>query len=289
MSDIKLKDPRSKDFVVDWSYGERQAAQEILPFLFLGPLAAARDKAFLESNKITMVLGVRKLMGSFKFNPKAPRDLGLDLQFVDIKNEAGVIYAFNEVVGKINEHLEQRFIASNSQRNDQQHPPGRVLVFCESGNDRSATAMAAYLMAMYGVNVVEAIQIIQGQRFCIDIDSTARNTLVTYGTMLQAQVDVLGAGHQQQQQQLPLHPPSTTSTSSGRFGHIRVLPLISWNAAVGKPKRNADQMQDDGSDTDMTDTATTLMDETFKRRAGNAPFFDGSGDDNDSDGDSDSW
>lgn len=276
LSDIELKHPRSKDFTIDWSYSDRQTAQEILPFLFLGPLAAARDKEFLESNQITMVLGVRKVMASFMFNPKAPRDLGLDLQFVDIKNEGGVINSFNELVGKINEHLERKFMASSSQH-DPQCSTGRVLVFCESGNERSATSVAAYIMAMYGVNVVEAIQIIQGQRFCINIDDATRNKLATYGNMLTAQIDVLEAN---QQQQLP--PPSssstttTTTTISLESGFLGVSPA-SRKVAVNK-KRNVDQMREDDSDVEMTGLTET-MDGSFQR-AGSAPFFDGTNGDN---------
>ena len=48
--------------MIDWKYEQRHQAQRILPFLYLGPVAAARDVAFLQRSGITMVVAVRYIL-----------------------------------------------------------------------------------------------------------------------------------------------------------------------------------------------------------------------------------
>lgn len=48
--------------MIEWKYEQRHQAQQILPFLFLGPVTAARDVGFLQSSGITMVLCVRNTL-----------------------------------------------------------------------------------------------------------------------------------------------------------------------------------------------------------------------------------
>ena len=235
--------------MIDWTYNERQSAQEILPFLFLGPLGAARDKAFLQSKQITMVLGVRKVMDGFMLNPRAPRDLQLEMHFVDIKTERELIESFGRLIALVNEHLERRYRAAQA---DPSLAPGRVLVFCESGNERSATAVAAYIIAVYGVNLVEAIQIVQGQRFCVNIDDDSRTRLETLSHILRAQIDVLEANRGGQE--------ATQSSNN----HLDALsPRLNR-------KRTAERMMEDDDDDYMVDVGA----EQKLKRDGSAPFSD---------------
>ena len=52
----------SHNNMIEWKYEQRHQAQQILPFLFLGPVASARDVAFLQRSGITMVLAVRNTL-----------------------------------------------------------------------------------------------------------------------------------------------------------------------------------------------------------------------------------
>ena len=47
--------------MVDWKYESRHHAQHVLPYLFLGPITAARDAKFLRDEGITMLLAVRDI------------------------------------------------------------------------------------------------------------------------------------------------------------------------------------------------------------------------------------
>jgi serine/threonine/tyrosine-interacting protein len=70
----------------------------------------------------------------------------------------------------------------------------RVLVFCESGNEKSAAVVAAYMMASFQeVDASTAMLAIQARRFCCSFgsyDTSFKNILVNYGDILQAQRDV---------------------------------------------------------------------------------------------------
>ena len=48
--------------MIEWQYEQRHQAQQILPFLYLGPVAAARDVDFLQRSGITMVVAVRNTL-----------------------------------------------------------------------------------------------------------------------------------------------------------------------------------------------------------------------------------
>ena len=48
--------------MIEWQYEQRHQAQRILSFLYLGPVAAARDATFLQRSGITMVVAVRNTL-----------------------------------------------------------------------------------------------------------------------------------------------------------------------------------------------------------------------------------
>lgn len=70
LKELDLKDIVQKNTLLEWAYERRRQAQMILPWLYLGPMVAAKDKAFLEREGITMVLAVRtqpnSLMGAMQ-------------------------------------------------------------------------------------------------------------------------------------------------------------------------------------------------------------------------------
>lgn len=187
--------------LLDWKYERRRQAQQILPFLFLGPYMAARDSAFLQRESITMVVAVRdtlsaqaKLLGS-----KAAESLGILSRTVDVAGNQELIAAFPIAIELINQHLSDQFNSRHSQPLNSIGPgssittPGKVLVFCETGNERSAALIVAYLMAMYSMECVKAMQFTQAQRFAISIDDPMKHLLQTYESILKAKRDVMRA------------------------------------------------------------------------------------------------
>ncbi|KAL9594779.1 MAG: hypothetical protein Q9219_006838 [cf. Caloplaca sp. 3 TL-2023] len=183
----------------NWRYEQRWTGQKILPFLFLGPIAAARSRDFLLQNGITMLLAVRntksalaRLLGS-----KTAHDLNLPYATVDTAGNQELIAAFPRGIEMINTHLSEIHQQSQCRpTTDKGSAPGRVLVFCESGNERSAAMVVAYIMATYSVDVINAIQFVQARRFAIAFDDPTRLLLQTYDSILSAKRDVLRSmGH----------------------------------------------------------------------------------------------
>ena len=186
----------TKNAMLEWKYEHRHKAQAVLPFLYLGPSSAARNDEFLKSEGITMVIAVRNAMSAQArlLGSKAAEALGLQYAAIDVCGNQELIAAFPQGIQVINEHLAHIY-----QLNQSGHPPviagtpkknGKVLVFCESGNERSASLVAAYLMAMYSKDVVTTIQIVQAQRFAVAFDDSLRNLLLTYEDILKAKRDV---------------------------------------------------------------------------------------------------
>ncbi len=254
--------------VLDWKYEERRKAQQVLPYLYLGPSSAAKDQVFLKKEGITMVLAVRntksaqaKLLGS-----RVADELGLESQSIDVKGNQELIAAFPRGIEVINAHLSKMYRQQRS-RIDQavvdtgrQAPdlPGKVLLYCESGNDRSACLVVAYIMAMYSQDLITAIQTVQAHRFAVAFDDALRQLLSTYETILQAKREVMQAD-------ISMAGPQTVSGDAvGRGGTARNNQM----------KRTINELYEDDEDVDM-DSGNGEMDvERFEKREGLAPFED---------------
>ena len=156
--------------VAPWNYELRQQAQAILPFLYLGPAARARDLTFLQQTGITFLLAVRTVVpdqaSSAYMNP-APvaAKLGIECWTLDAQNAFEVRQQLMTAVARINEHLERSSTAGMASGLEQIR--GRLLVYCETGNDRSATLVAAYLIVMYNLDAPSALALMQSKRFCL--------------------------------------------------------------------------------------------------------------------------
>ena len=191
----------TQNAMLEWKYEQRRQAQQILPFLWLGPVTAARDAVFLQKEGITMVLAVRntlsaqaRLLGS-----KAAEALGIESRAVDVTGNQELIAAFPRAIEIINRHLCEAYEADmnrpgSANESDHATTPGRVLIFCETGNERSATLVVAYIMAMYSTDCVKAIQLAQAQRFAVSIDDSLKYLLQSYESILKAKRDVIQAG-----------------------------------------------------------------------------------------------
>ena len=254
--------------MLDWVYEQRRNAQQILPFLYLGPMSAARDRDFLLREGITMVLAVRntmsaqaKLLGS-----RAAQDLGIATRMVDVAGNQELIAAFPRAIEVINAHLtamyqhEQLRITQGGSSTQGHLPtaPGKVLVFCESGNERSATLVTAYIMAMYSTDLIKAIQIVQAQRFAVAFDDSLRNLLSTYEIILRAKRDVVQADSHFAGLRDRLGGREQNGCGNERFGK--------------SSKRTLDDAYEEEMDMDEEDQ--NLDYGRFERRGGSAPFQD---------------
>ena len=256
--------------ILDWKYEQRRMAQRVLPFLYLGPVSAARDKDYLQREGITMVLAIRNTMSAQAnlLGSKAASDLGIQSAAIDVAGNQELIAAFPRVTEMINSHLSimynrQQVKSSTLDPNTQQDGAaipgkGKVLVFCESGNERSAAVVAAYMMAMYSsLDLIETVQIIQTQRFCVSLDDSLKNLLRSYEIILQAKRDV-AASNSSCAPEASLHEPQTMAKPR----------------QAGKPvKRTLDDAYD--VDMDMGDGNEHMDSGRFDGRAGEAPFLDG--------------
>ncbi|KAL9582786.1 MAG: hypothetical protein Q9212_003101 [Teloschistes hypoglaucus] len=242
----------------EWKYEARRTAQQILPFLYLGPLPAARDTNFLKNNGITLLVAVRDVKTAFAriLGSKAAQELGIPYASVDTSGNQELIAAFPRGIEIINAHLS----AMNQNNQNGSSTAGKVLVFCESGNERSAAMVVAYLMAMYSMDFIKAVQLVQAQRFAVAFDDAMKMLLQTYGSILQAKRDVLEADRQFQEW--------TTSATTAGFGPPS---SSSGNQKKRSLEKDVDHGMDVDGDSSMTDGGR------FEKRDGSAPFFDTSG------------
>lgn len=170
----------------DWKYEDRRKAQAILDFLYLGPVSVVRDHDWLREQGITMLLIARD--ASMKGLPslstqKAVSELGLELKYVDMANRYELSANFPTTIELINEHLLRLNGAASL---DPTAKPGKVLVMCETGNDRSAAIVAAYIMAMYNRDMVGAVQFVSSQRFSTGFDEALKQVLIATEDLLKA-------------------------------------------------------------------------------------------------------
>lgn len=255
--------------VFEWKYEQRRTAQQILPFLFLGPMSAAKDRSFLQSQGITMVLAVRNTMSAQAqlLGSKAAQELGIVVKSIDVAGNQELIAAFPKGIEAINEHLSQMYRLQQTRAMHATaitggHTPttsGKVLVFCESGNERSASLVTAYIMAMYSTDLVKAIQIVQAQRFAVAFNDSLRDLLLTYSTILQAKRDVVRA-----------HVPAAipylgVATATGNNAERTTNPGRST-------KRTLHDANDDDTDMDIDGGHMQMDDGRFEKRDGHAPF-----------------
>ena len=181
-----------------WEYKKRREAQDILPFLYLGPGNVAKDRAFLHAKGITMLVGVqpKSKFGALMMTAmtKVTTELGLEAAWIEANDNQELIHQFSETISAINVHLSAAH---------QRGQAGKVLIFCESGNERSAAVTAAYLIETFAkVDVVKAIQICGSRRFCCSFDDNAKHLLTSYESLVQAKRSVL------QSSEVEWHPPA---------------------------------------------------------------------------------
>ena len=211
----------TQNALLEWTYERRREAQMVLPYLYLGPMTAAKDEAWLRREGITCVLGVRQ-RGAFESKLmngalRKAAEMEIEHYTVDLAGNPDLIHSFPATTGQIYEHVSQRLQATGK--------PGKVLVFCESGNERSAGVVAAYLMETHeDVDYIKAMQLCQAQRFCVNFDDNMKRLLQSYWDILVAKRAVAAQAN---------GVPTPISASNGTFG------------TTSKPKRSLERDDDE--------------------------------------------
>ncbi|OCK81365.1 phosphatases II [Lepidopterella palustris CBS 459.81] len=258
LSGVDFSDVVQRNSLIEWTYERRRQAQMVLPFLYLGPMVAAKDMAFLRNEQITMLLAIRPrqtgMIGAFK----AAQDANLETCAIEVPNNQALISTFPNALKIINEHLYRVY------KRDARHPQmGKVFVFCESGNEKSAAIVAAYLMEMLAdIDFVKAMQICQAQRFCVNFDDALKHLLQSYWEIISARRLVAKT-----------RPSSLPSSSNLSVRHSQPVSTGSSNRSpsVSGHKRTLDDVYDD--DMDMDDGVDSSDDARFRGRE-IAPFED---------------
>ena len=267
------EDISSVDSMLNWKYEDRRMAQKILPFIYLGPISIARDVDFLKREQITMIMAIRNTQAARAnlLHSKAALTLGVENCTIDVVGNQELIAAFPKAIATINTHLSHTY-EEQQRRNaelqalgepPQTTLPGKVLVFCETGNERSAAVVAAYMMAMFCMDLIPALQLVQAQRFCVSFDDSLRFLLQSYEAILRAKRDVARS--------------RADSITSPKSIHPYMQHQISHNAVTDdrvakSSKRTLDESYEDDMDVDSADTRHD--DGRFEGRDGFAPFLD---------------
>lgn len=219
---VNLDHVLQQNTLLEWAYELRHRAQMVLPFLYLGPMGAAKDEAFIRRENITMALAIRTRPSSMNSVLRAAQQMGLQVSAINAATPSELPGKFPLATHLIDEHL--NMIHNHSMATGVLRQ-GKVLVFCESGNDKSAAIVAAYLMTLLSnCDHIKAMQICQAQRFCVNFDDTLKQLLKSYMDILLAQRsvssdssessngDIKGADHTKQTNGLKVTPNSSPPT-----------------------------------------------------------------------------
>jgi serine/threonine/tyrosine-interacting protein len=248
--------------MLDWKYGNRRGAQMVLPFLYVGPLSAVKDEHFMRETGFTLLVSVRNVSGGPTRSMDAGKlaaNYGIHSYNLDIESPSDFIRKLPAAIKAVNDHLESTGGEQVQDNIQSTSLNGKVLVFCETGNERSAAFVAAYLMAVFNIDAITAIQTVQSQRFSTCVDDSIKNALNTFQLMLNATRDVGRANKIDNlaSQKENLAPRSTFEVDSRRS------------------KRSLDNFYDDDDDTmDMQNWASV---QGGDGRIGEAPFQDREG------------
>lgn len=152
--------------------------------IILGPHSAAKNRDFLNKSNITMLLAVKQAGMPVNAAARIANEMGIAFHTVDIRTPQDLIASFPSASDLINAHLAEVNTRIQAGECDLQH--GKVLVFCESGNEKSAAVVVAWIMEMLHQDFLRAMQFVQGQRFCVNFDDHLKTVLQSYGDILSA-------------------------------------------------------------------------------------------------------
>jgi serine/threonine/tyrosine-interacting protein len=173
-------------YLGDWTYHSRREAQEILPFLYLGPASSA-TKEYLSKENFTFVVGISLEPIYFISRAlKVAEQLNIESFTMVVKSQVDLISDFSNITRHINNHLVRQHQAHLA--NPLIHPSltGKVLLVCETGSDKSAAVAVAYLMETFeNTNLQKAMQIVITCRFSCNL-TPFTTQLAAYEQVLRA-------------------------------------------------------------------------------------------------------
>ncbi|KAJ6787741.1 hypothetical protein PWT90_04000 [Aphanocladium album] len=179
------------DMASTWNYEMRREAQSILDYMYIGPTSILRDHTFLKEKNISLAVIVRdSRMGSVPLLSveKACTACNIEPYYINIENLYHLIHSFPEIIYNLNAHMikvhNQSLAATGTPRT------GSILMTCDTGNDRSAAIVAAYIMAVFGASMHKTVQFVNVQRFCCTFEEDIKRILQTWEDLLQAKADV---------------------------------------------------------------------------------------------------
>ncbi|KAF2472813.1 phosphatases II [Lindgomyces ingoldianus] len=253
LKELNMENIVQRNTLLDWSYDRRRHAQLVLPWLYLGPMTAAKDKGYLMREGITMILAIRSQVNSLTGALRAGSEVCQEVATIEASTYYALIPQFPHTTKLINQHIAKVRQESSGSSDPQ---IGKVLVFCESGNEKSAAVVAAYMMEVLDdFDHIKAMQVCQSQRFCVNFDDTIKNILRSYWDILKARRHVASSRAEF------LQP---TPVTNGSKDGLQIPPA--------KLKRTIEDTIDD-EDIDMGDSVDPSDDLRFTDRA-NSPFQD---------------
>ena len=143
--------------------------------------------------------------------------------------------------------------------------PGATLVFCESGNEKSAAVAVSYVMQHFEANMVHAVQLVQGWRVSVSFDDNCKQALAAWESIYKSRRDV----HNAQTVQASSSFPSSSSFSSSSFSSALFAHRGAGNTVR---KRGFDTYHADDDDDDDDEKGGVV------ERCGVTPFRDKGGD-----------
>ncbi|KAJ3483500.1 hypothetical protein NLG97_g7293 [Lecanicillium saksenae] len=179
------------DLAAIWNYELRREAQSILDYMYIGPTSIVRDHAYLRDKGITLVVIVRDArMGSMSLLSveKACAACNMESYYINVENLYHLIHNLPEMIYNLNAHMIK--VHNQSQAATGAPRLGKILMTCDTGNDRSAAIAAAYIMAVYGASMHKTVQFVSIQRFCCTFDEDIKRILQTWEDLLKAKADV---------------------------------------------------------------------------------------------------
>lgn len=159
-----------------WMPDQRNAAQEIIPGLWIGPLGKLRCPDFLDHNHIRVLISltdVHIIPAIVKYKYELSPDF--ECHTFDpghkVTNPMAIVSQLFEICGVI-QSAQDRGVAA--------------LLFCESGNESCAIVAASYLIFAGGLDMMEAIQLVRSCRCSISLDDFAMHNLQTFQDLCRA-------------------------------------------------------------------------------------------------------
>ncbi|CAK7206435.1 hypothetical protein SEUCBS139899_009229 [Sporothrix eucalyptigena] len=255
----------------DWVYDMRREAQQILPYLYLGPSTAARDRTFLRRAGITKVIAIRDsrlAMARLLVVDYMAKEMGIESECIDIPDYSALLRVLPNAVQSINRHM----LAAPTDENGVS--TGKVLVFCETGNVRSPPVVVAYIMSMYNMDFLDTLRYVHKRRFCVSLDEEYKHMLLSFSDLLNARRDVANDAAQVhlsddlmrddaqnvresiERRHIVSHPSSRTLSPEpreARPSHLIVptlfRPSASSSRSASRPaKRHVEETMDDEDD-----------------------------------------